>query len=79
MRRAHLPPAADDDTDTRLVVVPASSGTDDQLTADVDQLTETVRDPAADPLPRVRLDRGLDLAVVPEARAVPGLPLYRRH
>ncbi|MFF3196628.1 hypothetical protein [Streptomyces misionensis] len=79
MRRTHLPPAADDDTDARLVVVPASSGTDDQLPADARQLTETVRDPAADPLPRVRLDRGLDLAVVPEARAVPGLPLYRRH
>ncbi|MFE2075456.1 hypothetical protein [Streptomyces misionensis] len=79
MHRAHLPPATDDDTDARLVVVPASSGAEDQLPADVHQLTEAVRDLAADPLPRVRLDRGLDLAVVPEARAVPGPLLYRRH
>ncbi|MFF5407625.1 SseB family protein [Streptomyces misionensis] len=83
VRRAHLLPTAGDDTDARLVVVPASSGTDNQLPSIAHQLVGAVRDLAADlaadPLLRVRLDRGLDLAVVPEARAVPGPPLYRRH
>ena len=83
VRRAHLLPAADEDTDARLVVVPAASETDDQLPAAAHQLAEAVRDLAADlaadPLLRVRLDRGLDLAVVPDDRTAPGPPLYRRH
>lgn len=82
MSRAHLLPAAGD-TDARLVVVPASAETDDQLPAAAHNLAEAVRDLAADlagdPLLRVRLDRGLDLAVVPGDRAVFGTPLYRRH
>ncbi|MFJ3649065.1 SseB family protein [Streptomyces murinus] len=80
--RAHLLPAAGD-TDARLVVVPASAETDGQLPAAADNLAAAVRDLAADlaedPLLRMRLDRGLDLAVVPGDRAVFGTPLYRRH
>ncbi len=33
---------------------------------------------AADPVLRVRLDRGLDLAVLPADAELPGEPLYRR-
>ncbi|MFD5468029.1 SseB family protein [Kitasatospora sp. NPDC127059] len=33
---------------------------------------------AGDPVLRVRLDRGLDLAVLPESAQLPGEPLYRR-
>lgn len=82
VHRAHLLPATGD-TDARLVVVPPPSETDDQLPASVHNLADAVRDLAADlaadPLLRVRLDRGLELTVVPGDRAVFGSPLYRRH
>ncbi|MFJ9694576.1 SseB family protein [Kitasatospora sp. NPDC101183] len=70
---ALLAPSEDSDGVLALVFDPA---------LDRDGLQEAaqrvVRAVAADPLLRVRLDRGLDLAVLPADAALPGEPLYRR-
>ncbi|MFJ6213604.1 SseB family protein [Streptomyces sp. NPDC092296] len=73
VRRAYLRPAEQTDALVALVPEPAAD-------------TEAVRDAArriagslaADELLRVRLDRGLDLALLPATAAVEGEPLYAR-
>ncbi|MFI6356548.1 hypothetical protein ACIBJF_28675 [Streptomyces sp. NPDC050743] len=73
MARAYLLPAGDD-ADVRLVAVPASAVTEEGLAGAVHELAAEL---AADRLLRIRLDRGLDIAVVP-GYASESPPLYSR-
>ncbi|MET8809171.1 SseB family protein [Streptomyces sp. NPDC004546] len=74
VRRAYLLPAGGD-ADARLIVVPASVATEEGLAGAVHELAAEL---AADPLLRVRLHRGLDIAVVARY-ASESPPLYSRY
>ena len=71
--RAHL--LASDRTDAMLALVPDPDADPAALAPAVQRLAA---DLAADELLRIRLDRGLDLAVVPPSGSEPPTPLYSR-
>jgi hypothetical protein len=71
--RAHLLPSGE--TDALLAVVPAPGTAAAELGPAVQRLAAAL---AADDLLRIRLDRGLDLAVVPASPSEPAEPLYTR-
>ncbi|MEV4613602.1 SseB family protein [Kitasatospora sp. NPDC049258] len=66
---------AAEEADGTLVVVLDAALAEQQLRAAVDRLAGAL---TADPVLRVRLDRGLQLAVVPATTALPKDPLHRR-
>ncbi|MEZ0089738.1 SseB family protein [Streptacidiphilus sp. EB129] len=71
--RAHLLPGKE--TDAVLAVVPDPATGRDALGPAVQRLATEL---AADDLLRIRLDRGLDLVVVPGSGSEPATPLYSR-
>jgi hypothetical protein len=71
--RAHLLPGTR--TDALLALIPDPAADPDGLGPSVRQLAAALAD---DELLRIRLDRGLDLAVVPASDAEPAQPLYAR-
>ena len=71
--RAHLLPSGE--TDALLALVPDPAADAETLGPAVQQLAAAL---AADELLRIRLDRGLDLAVVPPSPSEPPTPLYTR-
>ena len=71
--RAHLMPS--ERADATLALIPDPAADPAELTAAVQRLAAAL---AADDLLRIRLDRGLDLAVVPPSAAEPATPLYAR-
>jgi hypothetical protein len=71
--RAHLLPSAE--TDAMLALVPDPAVDSAALGAAMQRVAEEL---GADELLRIRLDRGLDLAVVPASPAEPADPLYTR-
>ncbi|WP_370079127.1 SseB family protein [Streptacidiphilus sp. MAP12-16] len=71
--RAHLLPSKE--TDALLALIPDPDVDSAALGPSVQRLAAAL---AADELLRIRLDRGLDLAVVPASNAEPADPLYSR-
>ncbi|MFC1407801.1 SseB family protein [Streptacidiphilus sp. N1-12] len=73
--RAHLLPSREQQTDALLALIPDPAADPAVLGPSVQRLAAAL---AADELLRIRLDRGLDLAVVPASAAEPAQPLYAR-
>jgi hypothetical protein len=71
--RAHLLPSKQ--TDATLALIPAPDTEPESLGTSVRELAAAL---AAHDLLRIRLDRGLDLAVVPASPSEPAQPLYSR-
>ena len=71
--RAHLLPSKE--TDALLAVIPDPAADPAALGPSVQRLAAAL---AGHELLRIRLDRGLDLAVVPASKAEPAEPLYTR-